>query len=116
MSSANNVCMRLILLLWPVLLPAVEVPQYILKGIAYVETKSYYRNGTLVYVDRRTGRAGDTGPFEMTPVAFKTVRKVGESLSRCSIDAKLAEDLAVRYLLWLYEGPAGRSWDRAWGL
>lgn len=93
---------------------AEDVPDWVIRGIAAVETSSHYRNGFLVYVDRRDGLAGEVGPFQMTRAAYDTIKQPGDSFSRMRHDAKYAERMARRYLVWLRQG-GKRSWEEVVG-
>lgn len=89
------------------------IPEWIIIGILKRETKSYYdENGNIVYVDRTIGKDGEKGPFQMTPIAFIQVKKRGETHNRLMYDTAYAQDLAERYLLYLYNGPAKKNWNR----
>ncbi len=97
-------------------LPAVEneVPAWVLAGILQQETRSYYLEGdTIKYVDKRVGKDGELGPFQMTKIAWKQIRQPGEKFADLKTDTKYAEECAMRYLLWLYNGPARQSWAHA---
>ena len=67
--------MRFILLLSLTILSlsASEVPDWVLTGILKVETRSYYNDEGIVYVDRRVGRAGERGPYQMCYKAWKQI-------------------------------------------
>lgn len=109
--------MRVILiLLLSTILTAVEneVPAWVLAGILKQETRSEYLDYyTIDYVDRRRGAAGERGPFQMTHIAWTQIRQPGEKFAALSTDMMYAEQCAMRYLLWLYNGPARQSWDRS---
>lgn len=90
------------------LLPAigsepVEVPAWILRNIARVETHSHWSAdpSQTVYVDRRDGQAGEIGMFQMKPIAFA---QVGMSSLRNEArrDPVCAEFCAVLYLRWCH--------------
>jgi hypothetical protein len=91
---------------------AVEVPPWIVKGILYTETRSYIKNGQIVYVDTRVGRHVERGPLQMRKVALQTVEP-GASVRRLQTDTQFAKACAEKYLSWLYEGPANNNWLRA---
>jgi hypothetical protein len=91
---------------------AVEVPSWIVKGILYTETRSYIKNGQIVYVDTRVGKHGERGPLQMRKAALQTVAP-GASVRRLQTDPKFAKECAEKYLIWLYEGPAENNWLRA---
>lgn len=92
-----------------------EVPYWVMAGILKQETRSTYEdNGlTINYVDRRRGADGERGPFQMTYIAWKQIRQPGERFADLSTDMMYAEQCAMRYLLWLYNGPARKSWAHA---
>lgn len=92
-----------------------EVPYWVMAGILKQETRSTYGdNGlTINYVDQRRGAAGERGPFQMTYIAWKQIRQPGERFADLSTDMQYAEQAAMRYLLWLYNGPARKSWPHA---
>jgi len=82
---------------------AVDVPSWVTVGILKTETKSYYRvDGSIKYVDKRRGRAGEYGPFQMTKAAFLDIRKKGEQFWMLETDTTFAEECADRYLVWLH--------------
>ena len=88
------------------------LPEWILTGVAYVESRSYWDDtGRLVYVDRRTGSAGEVSPFQITPDCFKTYARSGDSFRRLSYDMDYATSFAVRVLSDLHHKTG--SWDRA---
>lgn len=82
--------------------PKSEVPHWVLKGIAKVETNSTIKPcGEIIWRDRRTGRNGDSGVFQMTRIAYKQVAKPGDNFSRIKKDPDYARELAERYLVYL---------------
>lgn len=84
--------------------PKSEVPHWVLKGIAKVETSSTLKkDGTIIWKDRRKGTKGDSGVFQMTPIAFKQIAKRGDSFSRVHKDPAYARELAERYLAYLWK-------------
>lgn len=90
-----------------------DVPDWVMVGILKVETKSYYdARGNIVYVDRRIGRHGERGPYQMTRIAFDQIKRPGESFYRLSTDLEFAEDAAQRYLLWLNKHYGKGRWSR----
>lgn len=112
--------------------PAAEVPRWVLAGILHEESRSSYAaHGAITYVDRRVGKDGEHGPFQMTRDAFDLVAHTGESFDRLKTDTAFAEDLCRRYLRLLYTdfsdrdwfitagrwnaGPHSRNWSRLWG-
>jgi hypothetical protein len=106
----------------PVIVEAVEAPQYpipywILVGILKKETTSYYLdNGSIKYVDKRRGTSGERGPFQMRKICFDTIKKSGEQFWKLEKDTKFAESMTIRYLLYLYNGPAKNNWKVAIGM
>lgn len=110
--------MRLIaLLLLGVLHAADDMPFWVLPGILATETHSYYRtDGSICYVDRRTGAAGELSCFQITPQAFREIARGGETFGRIATDTAFAEALARRYLQWIYDKKANGDWLRAVGM
>lgn len=94
------------------------IPSWILVGMLMQESSSYYDdNGKIVYVDRKRRSARQArGPFQMLRIAFKEISKPGESYTKLNKNIEYAEELMVRYLLHLYNGPAQQSWKRAIGM
>lgn len=91
-----------------------EVPTWVLAGILKQETRSTYIDAdTINYVDKRRGTAGERGPFQMTHIAWTQIKQPGEKFAALSTDMAYAEQCAMRYLLWLYNGPAHQSWAHA---
>jgi hypothetical protein len=89
------------------------VPGWIIDGILYTETRSYYaEDGSLVYVDRRRGKSKERGIAQITPGAFKQVKRAGEHFSDVETSPEFGVEIAQRYLVWLYHHH-DRSWDRA---
>lgn len=85
-----------------VIKPKSEVPHWVLKGIAKVETNSTIKPcGEIIWRDRRTGRHGDSGVFQMTRIAYRQIARPGDSFSRIKRDPEYAQELAERYLLYL---------------
>lgn len=88
-------------------------PQWVLDGILYTETRSAYReDGSIKYVDKRRGSAGEYGPFQMTKAAFKDIRRSGEYFWMLETDTAFAEACAARYLMWLNKHFAHGDWER----
>jgi hypothetical protein len=89
-----------------------SVPLWIMKGIAMVETSStLHDDGSITWRDRRVGKAGDSGVFQMTRIGFADVAKPGERFSRIHKDPEFARELAERLLLKFYA--RHKSWDKA---
>jgi hypothetical protein len=107
--------MKIVLLLLLALqASATEVPPWVLRGILATETQSYYdTDGAIVYVDKRRGQSGELGPFQMTRIAFNQVRKRGEQHWQVEVNREFAEEMAIRYLLWLYHNSAKQDWYKA---
>lgn len=102
----------------PEIKPDKLVPQWVLEGIIGRETHSYYsKNGNIVWIDRRRGKAGERGPFQMTPIAFRQVEKKNFSkFKKLEKDLVYAESMAIKYLLYLYNEHADRNWETAIGM
>lgn len=111
MKSAPLIIMLIVTL--TSLLRAVEVPQWVMSGILRTETRSYYEGEQIIYVDRRVGAAGELSAFQITKIAWKQVRRRGESFSTLRSDQRYAEQVATRYLCWLYDNSARGNWERA---
>lgn len=88
-------------------------PAWVVEGILYQETRSYYRaDGNIKYVDTSRGAAGEYGPFQMTRIAWRQIRRKGEPFWKLETDTKYAEELAVRYLVWLDTHYGKGDWHR----
>lgn len=93
---------------------AEEPPQWMIDGILMVETKSYRRaDGSIKYVDKTRGAAGEYGPYQMTRAAFKDVKRKGEQFWMLETDTKFAEELAIRYMKWIDKHYSHGDWHRA---
>lgn len=93
------------------------MPEWVIPGIMSVESRSYYLDdGTIKYVDRRHGAAGELGCCQITYVAFKRVQNPGESFARLASSPAFCVIIARRYLAWIYEHEAGHDWLRAVGM
>lgn len=96
-----------------------EVPYWVLAGILAQETHSRYEtvNGSerIVYVDQTVGKDGELSAFQITWKAWKQVRALEPSgrFRDLATDQAYAERVAMRYLLWLYNNSAKRSWPHA---
>lgn len=87
-----------------------SVPLWVLQGIAKVETRSTLQSdGSIDYVDRRVGKSGDSGVFQMTRIAFRDIALPGEKFSRIKTDPEFARTLAERYLCKLHK--RYKNWD-----
>ena len=95
-----------------VLSAADNVPPWVLHGILGVETSSFYNpDGTVHFTNRKRGRHGELGPWQMTRNAFKEVRQKGDRFERLAREPAYAQRLVIRYLLWINAQVDG-SWDR----
>jgi hypothetical protein len=93
------------------------VPTWILSGMLMRETNSYYNDdGSITYVNTRRGEAGERGPFQMRRICFDTISKKGEQFWKVEKNMAFAEEMSVRYLLYLYKGQAHRNWRVAIGM
>jgi len=91
-----------------------RIPNWILIGMLKHETSSYYsESGSIVYVNKRVGKAGERGPFQMKHICFETIAEQGEIFKKLQTNTQYAEGLTVRYLLYLYDGPAHQNWKTA---
>jgi hypothetical protein len=92
------------------------MPAWVLPGILAVETRSTLRaDGTIAYVDRRIGKDGELGCYQMTRAAFDLVSRQGERFDDLAVDPAFATDCCVRYLQLLYRDFADRDWFVAAG-
>lgn len=107
--------MRLLaLLILCLTVAASEPPQWMIDGILMVETKSYHReDGTIRYVDKTRGLAGEYGPYQMTRAAFAQVKRRGEQFWMLETDTQFAERLAIRYMKWIDKHYSHGDWHRA---
>jgi hypothetical protein len=92
-----------------------EVPVWVLAGILAQESRSYYNEDAsrIIYVDKRRGADGELGPYQMMHIAWRQIREPGERFEDLATDMMYAETCAIRYLLWLYNNSARRSWAHA---
>lgn len=92
-----------------------SVPVWVLSGIMAQETRSYYAidGDTIVYVDKRVGQAGELSAFQIKRIAWQQVAGPGEQFSRLATDQAYAQLIAIKYLIWLYDHSAKRSWPHA---
>ncbi len=87
------------------------IPEWVIAGIAAVETGSTYRDGNLIiYRNRRDGADGEVGPWQITPSAL---RDLGMSHVRERIrnEPVLAESMTRAWLLRCYQQT--RDWGSA---
>ena len=110
--------MRLMILLLATTLWCADVPYGVMSGILAKESRSYYGpNDRIIWVDRRIGTSGERSAYQVTPAAFKQVHLTGERFaSMLASDQHFAEQISMRYLLWLYKHAAKGSWYRAVGM
>ena len=94
------------------------IPSWILTGMLMQESSSYYdASGKIVFVDRkRHSEKQARGPFQMLRIAFNEISRPGESYTRLDKNSEYAEELAIRYLLYLYNGSAKQNWKRTIGM
>lgn len=105
----------------------VAIPDWVIAGIAAVETGSTYRGGDLIhYRDRRDGTDGEVGPWQIAPAVLEDLG-VANLRARIRHEPVLAESMTRAWLLrchrrtgdWLlavaiyHTGPRG---DRQRGL
>ena len=90
---------------------AVEVPCWVKNGILRVESRSYFNDFGLQYVDRRRGADGERGPFQMGLAAWTDIKEPGERFSDLSTNMEYAEECFYRYITMLYL--RARSWEKA---
>jgi hypothetical protein len=87
-----------------------DVPSWVLRGILSVESQSYYRtDGSIAWIDRKRGAAGERGCFQITKAAFTDVRRPGETFSMLESDPIFSEVIACRYLAKIHRGSWGRT-------
>ena len=89
-----------------------EVPQWVIAGIAAVETGSLYQEGCLIlYHDRRDGAGGEVGPWQLSRAVLQDMRSE-QQRDRARVDPAFSEGLARRWLLHCFNR-SGRDWDAA---
>jgi hypothetical protein len=93
-----------------------EIPAWVLPGIAMAESRSYWdEHGALVYVDRKVGKDHELGPFQVSPIAWRQIRKLIPGVPFSAMkDPAWCERAARLYLLWLRT--LSDSWEEAVGL
>lgn len=80
-----------------------DVPAWVLKGMLSVETSSSYNaDGSIRYVDRKQGAAGERGPFQVLPSTFKQYARPGERIEQLESDTAFADRFARRILSALF--------------
>ena len=78
------------------------IPDWVIIGIAAVETGSTYRDGHLIhYRDRRDGADGEVGPWQLAPTALSDLG-ITHLRSRIRTEPVLAESMARAWLLRCY--------------
>lgn len=88
-----------------------DVPPWVLRGIAAVETGSAWRDiGDLTYRDRRIGKAGEVGPWQLSPAVLRDL-KAYDRRARVHADVVFAESLTRAWLLHLHRETG--SWPAA---
>jgi len=104
--------MRLLLItiLSIAVIQASAVPDWVLRGILKVETRSYYTDEGLVYVDRRIGHHGERGPYQMCYKTWKQIARKGEQFKYLSTDMEYAKTCTIRYLQWLNKHYGHNNW------
>lgn len=89
-----------------------DIPPWVLKGMAAVESSSYWTGTEWVYVNRKIGSHGERGMFQCTRATFNEVKQFGERFEDLQWNTKLAESIARRCILKLRAG-GKRSWRKA---
>ncbi len=91
--------------------PGTSIPDWVIAGIAAVETGSTYRGGRLVrYRDHRDGAAGEVGPWQIAPAVLDDLG-AAHLRSRVRTEPVLAESLVRAWLLRCYQRTG--SWTSA---
>lgn len=81
---------------------AQDVPAWVLRGIAAVETRTTYRDiGDLTWRDQRIGAAGEVGPWQLSPAALRDL-KAYDRRARVHAEPVFAESLTRAWLLRLH--------------
>lgn len=92
-----------------------DIPDWVLRGIARVETSSDWRDiGAIDYRDRRIGAAGEVGPWQLSPEALVDLG-ASKKAERIHRDVVLAESLTRAWLLRCHHQAMG-DWYRAVGI
>ena len=88
------------------------VPEWVVAGIAAVETGSDYHAGHLIrYRDRRDGAAGEVGPWQLSPAVLADLHALAEQ-DRVRSDPAFSERLVRKWLLRCRRAAQG-DWDAA---
>lgn len=95
-------------LLLCVVMPAEEVPQSLLRGIAFVETSSHVHGLNVDYVNRADGRNGEVGFSQISRVVC---RQHHFNRERIRTDTGYAMRCTIAHLRWLHEQLG--TWDLA---
>lgn len=75
------------------------IPDWVISGIAAVETGSIYRGGDLiVYRDRRDGADGEVGPWQLAPAVLRDLG-IFHLRARIRQEPVLAESMTRAWLL-----------------
>ena len=85
-----------------------EPPEYLIRGIMEVETRSYVKDTEIVYVDRRVGAKGEVGP---TQIGRDVCIQHGFDRDRIRNDPNYALECTVIHLKWLHSRLD--TWDLA---
>jgi hypothetical protein len=92
-------------------LTSAEIPDWVIRGIAKVETNSVWRDlGSVDYRNKKDGADGEVGFMQLSPIALRQLNKY-HLRDRCRSNVVLCESIAREYLVWLYRR-AG-SWRKA---
>jgi hypothetical protein len=95
----------------PAAAPDTSIPDWVIAGIAAVETGSTYRGGRLVrYRDHRDGAAGEVGPWQIAPAVLDDLG-AAHLRARVRTEPVLAESLVRAWLLRCYHRTG--SWKSA---
>ncbi len=95
----------------PAAAPDTSIPDWVIAGIAAVETGSTYRGGRLVrYRDHRDGAAGEVGPWQIAPAVLDDLG-AAHLRARVRTEPVLAESLVRAWLLRCYQRTG--SWKSA---
>ena len=112
MKDAIHILLLSLIILSLSAIQATDIPDWVFDGILKVETRSYYKGEELVYVDRRIGRSGERGPYQMCYNTWKQVAHAEEKFRTLSTDTHYADTCATRYLEWLNKHYAHNNWNR----
>lgn len=80
-------------------LHGVDIPPWVMRGIAAIETSSEWRDiDNITYRDRRVGEAGEVGPWQLSPAALRDL-KAYDKRDRIHSNVVLAESMTRAWLL-----------------